>query len=110
MNLGGTDSLTNAVVTGEDVIPARVDATWRNREPVYPRAAALRGEEGAVILLVHVSPMGLASGVQVVQSSGFGRLDQSARDAVATWRFVPAVRDGLPVPFDVPVRVVFELR
>ena len=42
------------------VIPASVDAKFRNREPVYPPEAVRRAEQGAVILLIHVSPAGSA--------------------------------------------------
>ena len=60
INLGGTDSETNAIVTGPSVIPASVDAKFRNQEPVYPPEAVRRAEQGAVMLLIHVSPEGLA--------------------------------------------------
>jgi protein TonB len=108
-NLSGTDAESNTLVTGDDVIPASPDKASRNRQPVYPVEAARRGEHGTVILLIHVSPEGLASGVDIAQSSGFPLLDRAARDAVLKWRFVPAVKDGQPIPFDMPFRVVFEL-
>jgi periplasmic protein TonB len=109
INLGGTDSETNAIVTGSSVIPASVDAAFRNKQPVYPPEAVRRAEQGAVFLLIHVSPEGLASGVDVLKSSGYRSLDQAARDAVAAWRFLPAVKDGQPIPFDMPLRVSFQL-
>lgn len=109
INIGGTDSDTNAVAIGPQFIPASVDTKYRNRDPVYPEDAVRRAEQGAVVLLIHVSPQGLVSSVDVEQSSGFARLDQSARDAVSTWHFLPAVRDGQPVTFDMPLRVVFHL-
>ena len=109
INLGGTDSLSNVLVQGDQVIPARLDAKVRNREPIYPDEAVRHGEQGAVILLVQVSPEGLANGVDIARSSGFNLLDRAARDAVATWRFVPAVRDGQPVPSSMSMRVVFQL-
>ena len=109
INLGGTDSLSNVLVQGDQVIPARLDAKVRNREPIYPDEAVRHGEQGAVILLVQVSPEGLASGVDIARSSGFNSLDRAARDAVTTWRFVPAVRDGQPVASTMSMRVVFQL-
>lgn len=108
-NFSGTDADTNTLVTGDDVIPASPDNASRNRQPVYPTEAARRRERGAVILLIHISSKGLASGVDIAQSSGFPLLDRAARDAVLKWRFVPAVKDGQPIPFDMPFRVVFEL-
>jgi periplasmic protein TonB len=110
INLGGTDSDTNAIViAGPHVIPASVDAKFRNREPVYPREAAQHAEQGAVILLIHVTPQGLPAGVDIAESSGFVLLDRAASDAVWGWHFVPAVQDGRPIPFDMKLRVVFRL-
>ena len=103
------ESDTNAWVTGDSVVPASPDIKFHNRKPSYPMTAALEGEQGAVILLIHVSPDGLVSGVDVVRSSGFSALDRAARDAVLTWHFLPSVRDGQPVSSDVPVRFVFAL-
>jgi protein TonB len=108
-NLSGTNAESNTLVTGDDVIPASPDNASRNRQPVYPEEAARWGQQGAVILLIHVSAEGLASGVDIAQSSGFPLLDRAAREAVLKWRFVPAVKDGQPIPFDMPFRVVFEL-
>jgi protein TonB len=110
IDLAGNDSETNAIViAGPNVIPASIDAKSRNREPVYPLEAARRAEQGAVILLIHVSPDGLPAGVDVAQSSGYVLLDRAARDAVWGWHFLPAVRDGRPIPFDMQIRVVFQL-
>ncbi len=108
-NLGGTDSTTDAIARGDDVVPARPDAQYRNRAPAYPRDAALRGEQGAVTLLIHISPAGLPMAVDVTTSSGFLLLDRAAREAVAQWHFLPAVRDGAPVAAEMALRVRFEL-
>jgi len=109
INLGGTDSETNAIASGDHVVPASVDAKFHNKEPIYPLEAARRAEQGMVILLIHVAPNGLANGVDVEQSSGFETLDQAARDAVEGWHFLPAVKDGQPMPFDMQLRVMFHL-
>jgi len=109
VNLGGGDDLTNALASGRDVLAAKVDAHWRNREPVYPPDAAARGERGAVTLLIHVGPDGLVSGIDVAETSGFIVLDRAAREAVRTWHFLPAVRDGKPVSSEMPLRVLFQM-
>ena len=109
-HLSGTDSPSNAIASGDLLIPASPDQTTRNRPPIYPRAAALRGEQGTVVMLIRVSPMGLAEGAEVVASSGHPSLDQAAVNAVLTWRFRPAVRDGRAIPFDMPMRIVFAMR
>ena len=108
ISLGGNDE-TDAIALGPHIIPASVDSKYRNRQPAYPPEAARRSEQGAVILLIHVSSDGLPTGVDVEQTSGFVSLDRAARDAVLTWHFLPAVRNGTPVAFDMALRVVFHL-
>lgn len=109
IKLGGNSDANAIVIAGPGVIPASVDAKFHNREPLYPPEAVRRAQQGAVILLIHVSPQGLPFGVDVAESSGFLLLDRAARDAVMGWHFVPAVQDGQPIPFDMKLRVVFNL-
>lgn len=76
-----------------------VDASFRgNRVPDYPAISRRLGEQGVVVLRVLITPDGRASEVQLVKSSGSGRLDGAAIETVKQWRFVPAVRGGRPVP------------
>lgn len=108
ISLGGTDSESNALVQpGDAVIPATPDKTARNRPPVYPKEAARSGQQGSVLLAIHVGPSGLPSGVEVERSSGYPLLDKSAEEAVMKWTFVPAVKDGLPVPYDFRMNFTF---
>lgn len=109
-NLGGTNSETNAIVRGSAIVPAKPDARFRNREPIYPDAAARRGEQGTVVLLIHVAPDGQAREVEILQSSGFPLLDRAAQQAVERWHFLPAMRDGQAVAASMPLRVVFSLQ
>jgi protein TonB len=107
INIGGTDSESNAIASGDNIIPATPDKKSRNRPPVYPEEAARRGQQGAVLVVVHVGPSGLPSGVDLERSSGYVLLDQAAENAVMKWTFVPAVKDGLPVPFDFRMNFTF---
>ena len=107
INIGGTDSDANAIVTGSAVIPAKPDTKARNRPPIYPEDAARRGQRGAVLLNIHVSPDGLTEGVDVMRSSGTLSLDRAAVDAAWKWRFLPAVKDGVPIPYDFQMNFVF---
>jgi protein TonB len=108
LNLGGTDSPSNAtVVESESVIAAGPDARYHNIDPVYPKEAARRGEQGTVGLLVHIAPDGLARSIDIIASSGFKALDDSARDAVLTWHFRPGLRDGRPVDSEMMFQVRF---
>ncbi len=81
----------------ERTIAASPDDHYINKPAAYPRAAALRGEEGTVYLATLVAPDGHAESVQVEQSSGYPELDRAARNAVAAWHFRPAIRDGQAV-------------
>ena len=67
------------------------------------------GQEGTVVLMIHVSPEGLVTGVDIDQSSGYRMLDRSAQEAVQTWHFLPAIKGGEPVRFDMPMRIVFTM-
>jgi protein TonB len=107
-DLAGTESESNAEVLGGRVLPASPDNRFRNRPPIYPDEAAIHGEHGSVLLIIHVSDAGLPTGVDVVESSGVASLDQAATAAVRKWRFRPALQEGRAIPFDMPFRVVFE--
>ena len=107
-DLAGTDSESNAVALGPNIVPASPDDRFRNRPPIYPPEAEIRGQHGTVLVMIHVSEDGLASSVDVAQSSGVEVLDRAAVDAVRKWRFRPAVRQGRAVPFAMPFRFVFE--
>jgi protein TonB len=109
VNLGGTDSLSNLLATGPQIIPPGIDTKYRNREPVYPHAAAERGQEGAVTLLIHVAPDGHVEAVEILHSSGYPMLDQAAYDAVITWHFHAAIKDGQVVSSELPLRIQFTL-
>ncbi len=110
-NLGGTDSDSNATVSGGDyVIPASIDDKARNRPPRYPEDAARAAQQGAVLVMIHVGPDGLPINVEVMKTSGYPSLDRSVREAVMAWHFRPAIKDGQPIPFDIPFRVVFSAK
>lgn len=103
----GTDSDTNAEVVGGGILPASLDNRYRNRPPPYPTEAAARGEQGAVLVLIHVAANGTAAGAEVLETSGFPALDEAAIKAVERWRFHPAMKDGQPVSFDMSIRFDF---
>ena len=108
ISLRGTDSPSDAVSVGSHVIPATADAVFHNRPPAYPPEASRNRQTGTVILALRIAPGGEATAVVVEDSSGHVLLDRAARDAVAAWRFLPAVKDGKPVESEIRVRIVFE--
>lgn len=94
----------------EPLIEARFDANYlSNPQPVYPMASRRLGEAGVVRLRVFVDIEGQALKVELERSSGYPRLDQSALDTVANWRFVPARRGATPEASWVVVPLNFSL-
>jgi protein TonB len=61
-------------------------------------------------LRVQVTAAGEPASVNILNSSGFFRLDQAARRAVMDWKFHPGRAAGLPVPSEVDVPVHFKLQ
>jgi protein TonB len=80
-----------------------------NPAPVYPTLSRRMHEEGRVVLRVFVNARGGADDVQIGSSSGHPRLDDSARETVRRWKFVPAKRGSDAVPAWVLVPVSFRL-
>jgi protein TonB len=59
-------------------------------KPIYPPASMRAREQGYVVVQVLVDEEGHARTVEVVRSSGYPRLDESAVDAIRKWTFTPA--------------------
>jgi TonB family protein len=71
------------------------DITVAHRvQPLYSDASVRAREQGYVVAGLLIDEHGLVRKVQVVQSSGFGRLDQSVMDALRQWTFTR--KDGAP--------------
>lgn len=80
-----------------------------NPKPHYPEAARRRGYEGTVILSVVVLKDGSAGSVQIAKGSGYKMLDDAAREAVARWKFMPALLGEEPVEMQVEIPILFKL-
>src|SRR5262249_5118483 len=76
----------------------------------YPPASKRAGEEGSIVVAIHVQEDGSIDKVEIAESSGFPRLDQGAIPYVKQWRLTPATRDGKPVAITWRVRVTFKLK
>jgi len=77
--------------------------------PVYPRLSRRAGEEGSVLCRLHISERGKVTEVEVVESSGFERLDEAARATLLGWSFEPRQLDGQGVASTLLHRVTFRL-
>jgi protein TonB len=77
---------------------------------VYPRESTRKRERGTVLLRVMVDALGHPSQIQVERSSGFDRLDNAARDAVAQALFRPHEVNGVAQPAQVLIPIEFTTR
>ncbi len=92
------------------VVQPVFDADYLNNPaPPYPPLSRRMREQGVVYLRVLVSSEGLPDQVEVKQSSGSVRLDDSALCTVKKWRFVPARRGSQTVAAWVVVPIAFSL-
>ncbi|MCP5270516.1 MAG: energy transducer TonB [Burkholderiaceae bacterium] len=76
---------------------------------VYPSASRRLGEQGLVVVAVYMDTAGVPQQVQVVQSSGFDRLDRAAVAGVRTARFKPYTENGQPLAGWARIPIPFEL-
>lgn len=93
------------------MVSPKFDAAYlSNPAPPYPTPSKRMGEEGRVLLKVHVGADGRPLEVSIAQSSGFPRLDDSARETVLRhWRFVPARQGDQAVSGSVKVPIIYTL-
>ena len=92
-------------------IPPRPADYLDNPKPPYPALSKRLGEEGVVRLNILVNPDGSVARLEIVKSSGYARLDESARKTVqSSWKFEPARQAGKPVAAWVIVPIQFTLR
>lgn len=77
-------------------------------DPEFSEEARKAKYQGTCVLGVIVDPNGLPTNIRVITSLGMG-LDEKAIEAVKTWRFEPAMKDGHPVPYAISLEVDFHL-
>jgi len=77
-------------------------------DPEYSDEARKAKYQGVVVLWVVIGPDGRVKDMKVQRALGLG-LDEKAMEAVKTWRFEPARKDGQPVSVMVNVEVNFRL-
>jgi protein TonB len=100
----GDGAVGAAEIIGDRLKPALGERG--NAPPGYPAASVQRGEQGVVVVRMRIGPDGQVTDVQVVESSGYDRLDAAARAALARWHFTPAIQNGEAVESfqDLPIR------
>ncbi|MEM9190657.1 MAG: TonB family protein, partial [Myxococcota bacterium] len=94
---------------GEEEGPVLVPPELRDFvQAAYPAAAEAEGIEATVVLELTISAEGTVTEARVVTAVGNG-FDEAAVAAAERFIFVPATRDGEPVPARIRYRYVFEL-
>jgi protein TonB len=88
--------------------PSKWPEVLYKAEPEYSDYARKAHHQGSVLLAVEVGVDGLPRNIRVIRGIGMG-LDEKAMDAVATWRFRPALANGRPVAAPITVEVNFRL-
>ena len=105
----------SVVVPAAPAAPTKVDlpttvADYQTKSPpVYPAMSRRMGEQGRVVMRVLIGADGVPQQAEVLQSSGHGRLDRAAADAVMRWRYVPGKRGGVPETMWFQVPIEFKL-
>jgi protein TonB len=78
--------------------------------PSVVREAKKSGELGATTVVCYVNAEGRCDRVDIKESSGIARLDESAqKHALRVWKFTPATEDGKPVAAQYPLRIRWEV-
>jgi len=104
-----TPPLIETKSTTPDSEPSAITYGHQTRV-AYPRESLINHEQGTVILKVLVSAEGLVQAVEIEKTSGYLRLDRAARDAVKSWSFHPALRNGVAQSAWALVPVTFNLQ
>ncbi|HKS74825.1 MAG TPA: energy transducer TonB, partial [Terriglobales bacterium] len=76
-------------------------------QPVYPPIAKAARVQGTVVLQATISKQGTITDLHVV--SGPAMLQQSALEAVRTWRYRPYLLNGEPVEVETTINVIYTL-
>ena len=77
-------------------------------DPEYSEEARKAKYQGTCVLWLVVGADGKPRDIRVQRTLGLG-LDEKAIEAVKTWRFEPALKDGKPVAVQINVEVSFRL-
>ena len=76
--------------------------------PDYSEEARKAKLQGIVLLSLVVDAEGNPTQIRVVKPLGMG-LDEKAVEKISKWRFIPAKRNGVPVPVRVTLEITFRL-
>ncbi len=89
--------------------PAKLQASGNCKKPEYPAISRNKEEQGSVQLLFLIGIQGQVLDSKIEKSSGFARLDDAARAALAQCQFKPGSVDGKPEPSWAHVKYTWRL-
>ena len=76
--------------------------------PPYTPQALEAHLQGKLVLWAVIDAKGHVVTVKEIMSKHLGKgLDESAADTVRTWKFKPAMRNGIPVPVKIMIEILF---
>jgi periplasmic protein TonB len=84
---------SNDALGSEDI---QIALTTYSPSPKPDLSRLPRGAQGEVVLDVTIDPAGQVSDLQILATLGYG-IDGAVVETVRTWKFSPAIRDGVPV-------------
>jgi len=90
-------------------VPARLQPSGTCSKPEYPTISRRKEEEGTVLLKFLIGVQGQVLESLVEKSSGFTRLDEAARLALAQCQFQPGSVDGQPESSWAQVKYTWQL-
>jgi TonB family protein len=100
----------NSVVTPPDPKPGSVAPANLARPTDYPAASLRLREQGETILKVFIDERGIVSNAEILESSGYARLDQAAATTARRYLYEPATINGMPTALTFTVHLGFFLR
>ncbi len=105
---GGNKSTGESKISGSQS-SGFTDAVIKTEpQKCYPKISQMRGEKGIAVLRIHIDSKGDTSEISFTQSTGFPKLDECAKQAVAKSKYYPALQSGIPVSSTRLVKIVFE--
>ena len=103
----GKESKPPKILSQDSVIGPRLIFKQEIAEESHPgEPGDGTGFNGTVILSLIVTDHGLPSDIRVVKSLN-RELDEKAEQAIELYRFEPAIKDGIPIPARIMVRIDF---
>ncbi len=82
-----------------------------NPKPIsYPRWAMANGWQGKMVIAIEIREDGSVGLYQLMHSTGYKVLDEAAIEALQSWKFHPAIKEGKPTKICIQIPIRFQLQ